>query len=353
MQIFNVIPPKDLAGFIRGLEFKYNNENSLKQFLPEVQRTATEYTFVRGTRSAAEVGRFRAFDTEAGLSKRPGFERITGEVFPIAEKMILTEEERLRLEVARFFQGTSLPQEIIDQVLNDAARLTERIQARIEYARGQVLSTGKVTFTSTETGLVGNVDYTTTGRTINTATASPLWSDTTNATVLADLRAWLQTYRDQNDNEDPGVIIGSKRILDALSLTDDMKNAVTPVGANPTSTVIRPDIMMAYLSAWGIPPILAYETKVLIDGTSTRVLPDNKLIFIPTADVEGFGETMVGVTTDGMDLSIAMGGQISVARGLVGTTYKSFDPNHIWTKVAGLMLPVLKDPQRILVATVL
>jgi hypothetical protein len=65
--------------------------------------------------------------------------------------MILSEEDRLRLQMARFFNGQGLPQEIVDQIFDDAAILAKKILARWEYARGQVLQTGKVTATSTET----------------------------------------------------------------------------------------------------------------------------------------------------------------------------------------------------------
>lgn len=353
MQVFDAIDPLELAGFLRGLTYNYRGPGSLERFLPEVNRSAMEVEFIGGARVTPEVGRYRSFDTEAGISGRPGFEKVRYAIPPLAEKMILGEEDRLRLEVARFFRGTNLPQEIIDQIFDDAANLTKKILARWEYARGQVLRTGKVTFLTTETGMVGDVDFTTAGRTIQTATASPLWSTVATATPLSDLRAWIELWRANNDNDDPGVILTSRRVVNALALTNEMKNAVFPVGATPTSVVVNPAQMTQYLSSWGIPPFVEYEAKVVVNGVSTRVIPDNVAIFLPNPDVNSFGETTIGLTTDGLDLATQVGQPVSVGVGLTGLTMKTFDPNHIWTKVSAMGIPVLKDPGKILVATVL
>jgi hypothetical protein len=353
MQVFSAIDPLELAGFLRGLSYNYRGPGSLETFLPEVSRSAMEVEFTGGTRVTPEVGRYRSFDAEAGISGRPGFEKIRYAIPPLAEKMILSEEDRLRLEVSRFFRDSNLPREIIDQIFDDAANLAKKILARWEYARGQVLRTGKVAFLSTETGMVGEVDYTDAGRNIQTATASPLWSTAATATPLADLRAWIELWRDNNDNEDPGVILTSRRVVNSLALTTDMKNAVFPTGATPTSAIVNPQQIEGYLASWGIPPMVQYETKVMVNGVSTRVIPDNLLIMLPRPNVTEFGETTIGLTTDGLDLAEQVGQPTAVGVGLTGLTMKTFDPNHIWTKVSAMGIPVCKDPGKILVATVL
>jgi hypothetical protein len=172
------------------------------------------------------------------------------------------------------------------------------------------------------------------------------------------MRAWMETWRTNNDLELPGVILGSRRAKNALALTDDLKNAIFPYGSTPTSAVVNPTQIEAYLNSWGIPPIIEYETVVYVAGVSTRVIPDNVLVFLPSPGQFGgltnsFGETLVGITTDGLDLARQLGQPVQVGIDFTGLTYKTFDPNHIWTKVSQLALPVLKDPGKILVATVL
>lgn len=352
MQVFNAIDPLELAGFLRGLTYNYRGPGTLEQYLPQVDRQAMEITFKKGTRVIPEVGRYRSFDAEAPISGRPGFSQVTYSVAPLAEKMILSEEDRLRLQMARFFNGQGLPQEIIDQIFDDAAIMAKMILARWEYARGQVLQTGKVTATATEYGLVGDlVDYTGLGS-IGTATASPLWTDSANATPLSDMRTWMNTYRAANDNERPVVGLTSQAVLDALALTDDVKNALLPIGQVAPSIAVTPGNVQALLSSFGLPPLALYDTVVKVNGVSTNVLNSTKIVYLPAPDVAGFGETTIGITNDGLDLAQQLGTPISTAVGMTGLNWKTQDPSHIWTKVSAMGIPVLRDPAKIFVATV-
>lgn len=353
MQVFNAIDPLELAGYLRGLTFNYRGPGTLEDILPERQRESMEIEFNKGERVLAEVGRYRAFDAESPISGRPGLQRVTYSVPPMSEKMILSEEDRLRLQLARFFSGEGFPQELIDQIFNDAAILTKKILARLEYARGQVLQTGKVTATATELGLVGDiVDFTGLG-TIQTATASPLWSDVANATPLSDMRTWMNTYRAARDNEMPVVGLTSQAVLDALALTDDIKNAVTPAGVVSPSIAVTPGTTAQVLGSFGLPPLRLYDTRVNLNGTSTPVLAENKIVYVPAPSDTSFGETTMGITNDGLDLREQLGTPISTAVGLTGLTWKTQDPSHIWTKVSAMGIPVLRDPEAIFVATVL
>lgn len=351
MQIFQDVDPLELTGFMRGLTYNYRGPGTLEQFLPEVHREAMELTFPKATRVISEVARYRTYDTEAPISGRPGFSRVTYSVPPLAEKMLLTEEDRLRLEAAKF----GVQQEMLDQIFSDAEILAKKVYARWEYARGQVLQTGKLTAVSTETsrGLVGDIiDYTGLGS-IGTATASPLWSDTVNATPLADIRSWMNTYRTNNDNQMPAVGLCSQSVLDALALTDDVKNALTPAGATVPSIAVRPGAADQLLGAFGLPPLRLYNTVVDVAGVSTAVLATNKILFLPAPSTEGFGETMIGLTAEGMDLAKQYAKPLSVGVGLTGLAYVEFDPHHTWTKVAAMGAPVLKDPAKVFLATVL
>jgi hypothetical protein len=353
MQVFNAIDPLELAGYLRGLTYGYRGPGTLEEILPERNREAMEIEFSKGTRVLAEVGRYRAFDAESPISGRPGLSKVTYSVPPMSEKMILSEEDRLRLQLARFFSGEGFAPELIDQIFNDAAILTKKILARLEYARGQVLQTGKVTATATELGLVGDiVDFTPLGA-IQTATASPLWSDVHNATPLQDMRTWMNTYRAARDNEKPVVGLCSQAVLDALALTDDVKNALLPIGQVAPSIAVTQDNVARLLGSFGLPPLRLYDTRVNLAGTSTPVLSELKIVYVPAPDDASFGETTIGITNDGLDLREQLGTPISTAVGTTGLTWKTQDPSHIWTKVSSMGIPVLRDPNAIFVATVL
>lgn len=349
--VMDIIDPVELTGFVRQLvDAAYEGDGTLARFLPKVDRVALEYAFNYAERDRPEVARYRAFDAESGLGSRPGFSRVTGSIPPLSEKMLLSEADRTRLNLA-LSSGDTRSRYLKDLVFNDTERLVQRILARVEYARGTVLSTGTVTFTSEE-GLLTTIDYNDGASSVITNSASPTWvtANVASATPIADMRDWMQDYADANLDDQPVVGLCSRATINYAMATDEVKAFFTQQGTSPS--LITQGQFMQLLSVYGIPPLVEYRTQVKVAGSTTRVLPDNKIIWLPAADIDGFGETMFGVGSEALDL-VEMGGlSIETAPGLTGRTWKTIDPPQNWTRVGGLVLPVLKDPKRIMVSTV-
>jgi hypothetical protein len=349
--ILDIVDPIELTGFVRELiDANYNGEGSLARYLPAQFRLVTEYEFNTAERERPEVGRYRAFDAESGLQARPGFSKVRGSLPPISEKMLLSEADRTRLEVA-LRSGDTQSRYLRELVFNDAERLTTSILARVEQARGKVLTTGTVTFNSTEAGFLTTVDYNDGASAIQTNAASPLWSDTGSGTPIVNMHDWMEDYRDENLDAMPVVGLTSRRVLSSALATDEVKDYFTFNGVTPS--LITDGQFGQLLSIQGIPPLVEYTTRVTVAGTSTRVIPDNVIVWLPAASVDTFGETMFGVASDSLDLVEMNGLPIGSAPGLTGRAWKTIDPPQQWTRVGGLVLPVLKDPKRIMVSTVL
>lgn len=353
--ILDVVDPIELTGFVRELiDAQYNGEGSLERFLPAQFRTVTEYEFDTAARERPEVGRYRAFDVESGLQARPGFSKIRGSLLPISEKMLLSEADRTRLNVLTAGQARTSAM-LRDLVFNDAERLTKSILARIEQARGQVLTTGTVTFNSTEQvggGIQTSINYNDGASAVQTATAGVLWSTAASATPLVNMRSWMDTYADNNNDDQPVVGVTSRRVMSAAIATTEIKNLYSlPNGSTPS--LVNEGQFSQALSIQSLPPLVEYRTRVTVAGTVTKVIPDNVIVFLPASDVDTFGETMFGVASDSLDLVEMAGLPIGTAPGLTGRAWKEIDPPQQWTRVGGLVVPVLKDPKRIFVATVL
>jgi hypothetical protein len=348
-----LVHPIELTGYVRSLVFdEYSGPSSLERFLPTVRDQVTEYEFFRTDETRPRMGRFRAYDAESALQDRPGYERVTGGILPMSEKMRLSEADKMDLQRAQRMGGTrnTMLREI---VFRDAERLANALAQRIEYARAKLLTTGTVTFTSDE-DVKTTIDFNVGGRAVQTATASPLWSDTASGTPLDDMRTWMSTYRDNNNEAEPVIGITSKRVLDALQLSEQVVNQrYAGSGVNPG--ILLPNEVSSVWSAWGFPPLVEYRCHVNLAGTVTRTIADNVIVFLPAPSTENFGQTIVGVSDDAQDLAESYGNEFPAgeAPGLVGVNWKTPDPNTRWTKVGGLVLPILKDPEKILVATVL
>ena len=67
------------------------------------------------------------------------------------------------------------------------------------------------------------------------------------------------------------------------------------------------------------------------------------------------GETVWGITAEALELAGLDNPELTYQPlpGLVGAVMKTFDPVHTWTKVGGVVMPVIYDPRKLLVADVI
>lgn len=339
---FDLFDPAEMTGFVRELRF---DEFSLDRWFPNQFRQSIDYSYSRADKRREEMGSFRGFDVPAPIGDRPGVDKVRGNIPPLSKKLVLTEWERLNLEMQN---GSTVAASLLRELAyDDAMLITESLLARLEYARGTVLQTGTVTYV-TDTGFTGIVtDY----GTVTTATASPLWTDHDNATPFTDLRTWTAAYVTRNKGRRPGVFLTSEARQSDMLLCAEFR-AYAAVGATIPS-ILTPTQVNTILAAHGIPPVETYDAQVNVPGSGdTRVIAENVgLLLPPTSDAARFGETTHGVTAEALELVGKGFLSMPTAPGFVGVGNTEFDPVTKWTKVAGLALPVCKDVDLITVAT--
>lgn len=350
--IMSIVDPIELTSFVREIvDATVTGPGSLEQFLPRVQRVALEWEFNYAERERPKVAHFRAFDTESDLTTRPGFNKVSGAIPPLSRKMMLSEADRTRLNLALASNDVK-SRYLRELVFNDAERITREILARLELARGSVLETGTVTFTSDEQ-LELTINYNDGASSILTNSASPLWTaaNASTATPIADMIDWMQDYADNNYDDQPMVGLTSRKVISRAKSTDEVRNFLQGGSTNAPS-IVTDGQFNQLLSAYGIPPLVEYRTRLDVDGTVTRVLSEDKIVWVPMPNIDSFGETMYGVTADALDMVEQGGMPLDAAPGLVGRAWKTIEPPQNWVRVAGLALPVLKDPKRIMVSSV-
>lgn len=339
--VFDVVDVPALVQFVRELVFP---QFSLSRFLPARTVEDIEYRIVRNKRSQVRVAKFRAFDAESPIGARPSVEDQRGALPPISEKMPLTEGERLQLE--RLYR--ELNQRLVDQVFDDATLLAQRVQARLELARGEALSTGLITIN--ENGLLLDaIDYGIPAA--HQVTPAVLFSDQVNADPLENLLDWQETYVSTNGFQ-PGVILTSTPVRANMLRNQKIRELVHGPASN--AGVVSNADLGAVLEAHGLPPIEVYDRKVIdATGTEVRVIAEDRLLFLPGENGQ-VGETQMGVTAEALELASQQDVDFSVedAPGIIAVTYKSEDPVTRWTKAAAIGLPVIEDPDAILTADV-
>lgn len=322
------IVPAELTGYVRAaLADLEINKFVLSQFLPSRPIDDLVYRFARGNIGFTDVATFRAYDAEASIAKRPGLQRVTGDLPPVSRKIRLGEYERLRQR--------HLNPAIVEAVYNDADLMVAAVAGRLELARGTALSLAQVTIN--EDGVIATVDFGRLGAHTNQAPGT-LWSNTS-ATPISDTLAWMATYQANNGGQKPGSILTSTQTVNYMLRTTELRNLAAAQGVSPS--IVSQFVLSNILAAYGLPPIVINDEQLSVAGTVQRVIPANNFLLLPPVGEEDLGSTFWGTTAESLEPEYELEGD---EPGIVAGVYATQDPVALWTKASGIALPVLANP---------
>jgi hypothetical protein len=346
MAIFYEAPvtPDDLTMFTRNVPLIQNMV--LNRILPDRTINDNRVDVGQLTRTG-RTARFRVFDGPIHVARRDSYTVQNVALPPLSDSLAMGEYERLQIQFAR--TGGTNQGALVNAIYDDATILTQNVRRRMELARGDVLVDGKFTLAG-EGGLYMEADFLVPGG--NFVTAAPLWTDTANADIIANLDTWSQAYLDLNGFL-PGGMILSRTVVNNMLRNQKLRTAY---GTNltGTQTLLRREQVESALDSYSLPPIeMVYDSSVDVDGVSTRVLPSNKVIFVPPAG-QTLGYTAWGVSATALELVNSSESDLSFADapGIVGVVEKQGPPYRQYTFVDAVGMPVLENPNFLMVATV-
>lgn len=331
--------PAELTGYAReALRFREENTLNLNRWLPNETINDLTFRFNRGGGGLTEAANYRAFDAESDIATRSGGARVSGELPPISRKMPVGEYEQIRMR-----NVDTQNAEIRDAMESDSVKLVAQLAARIELARGQALFSGVVTLN--ENGVQASVDF---GRSASHSVApTTAWTSTETATAYDDLQAWLEVYNDTNGGL-PAYTLMSRKAYNLLRKNKQIRELAFAGSATAPGVLTR-EGLNAVLGQYDIPPIEIYDAKVSVNGTATRVTPEDKILFLPEQG-DAAGKTLWGVPVEANDPRYGLAGD---AAGIAVGGYKSEDPQTVWTRATAIALPILANPDLTFVADVI
>lgn len=323
----------------------YNNEVLMNQFalaqwLPPQELVDLEFRVRTGSFRDVDVAEYRAFDTQPRLVGRQGFGQIRGEIPPLGRGIPLGEEHMLRLNA--IMQGSNENSDLLRAIYDDVDRMVRSVQGRIEVARGQLLSTGKVTINENGFNLEADFGLDPT----HMPTVSVTHQDPA-ADMLGDWLAWQQLYVDDT-GAPPATAIISTRYLNSMLVNEGFMQMA---GVQGTVRRLTVEAVNAVLGTYGLPTPVVYDTQVRIDGTQTRIIPADKVIFLPPAN-ETLGKTFYGVTAEALKLGSKGLIKKTEMPGIVAYVIENDSPVQMVTYASAIALPVLPAPELLLVADV-
>lgn len=339
--VYDLIEPALLTQYVRDFDNEVlKNQMYLETFLPNVSNPELEYRVTKNSFRDVDVAEYRPFDTQPKFTGRQGFERIRGELVPVSRQIALTEEDTLRLNALN--SGNNDP--LIAAIYDDAERMIRSVQMRVELARGQVLTTGK--FTLQENDLIMEADFGMSGTHKPTAAASWALAATD---ILSDLLAWTQLYVDDNGVE-PGLILTGRKVLGYLYKNTSFLNAAAFAGTTPTR--LNNEMIDAIMAANGLAPVVLYDTVARVNGVVTRIIPDDKVLFLPPPS-ENLGATHYGITAEAMKLASKGMIEATDAPGVVAVVLENDNPVQTFTLGTAIAVPVMPNPNLVICADVI
>lgn len=333
----DLITPAELTGYARESLAAYEaRKGTLARWLPNREVLDIVVRFVKGQSGLVPIAQFRAYDAEPGIGKGPSGQRVTLELPALGQNIPVSEYQQLRARGAD-------DDAILNEVFKTTDRVVTAVSDAIERLRGIVIATGKATINSTNfggpaDGFSSDDDFGRAGG--HTVSAGSAWSSSS-VSRLADLQTWFDVYVASNGVE-PGAILMSTRVLRALTAGDEFQTQLINGGARPATRQQVQDI----LSGAGLPEIHVYDRRVSVGNTATKVLPDDRLFYLP-APVETDGESELGATFWGETLTATEGGwgiEPGETPGIVAGVYRGEKPPLIAEVISdAIALPVLAN----------
>lgn len=334
--VYDFADPAVLTAFARDLPIP--GTIGLNAYLPDRMIDDVEALIDELTRTNTATT-FRAFDAETPIGKRDTYTRKRIALPPLGQKTVIGEFETLQLARLNGRNDASLIRSIYDDVeLNARA-----VRIRMELARGDLLTDGKVTIT--ENGLVGlESDFAVPGG--NIVTAAITWA-TASTDIPTELMTWLDYYAD-NCGE-PGRIVVSRTVARYMLNNDKLRLLAGFNGVTPSTLGLGQ--LNGILASYGYPPVEIYNSSFDVAGVTTRAIPVDKLLILPLDPTE-LGYTAWGITAEALKLAGAQRLSLADAPGLVAVNMETDDPVALWTKVGAVGMPVLVNARKLFVADV-
>lgn len=337
------VEPDDLTAFVR--EVPTDAARTLLPLFPrrDVDDNKVDWSEITHTN---RVAKFRAWDGRLHVSTRDTVGEKAVKLPPLSSSLNMGEYERLQLEFAR--TGGTRQEAYARAIYNDATNLTGEVLNRLEQAWGDVLTDGKLSIN--ENGFISEADF----GVPNTHIVNTLdsWANVGSADVLTELTAWHDVYVATNGRP-AGQIRTSQKVTRLALRNAEVINAVK--GSAAGVTMVSLTELNNLLSDHGLPQFGApIDGQLNIDGADTRVIADDKLLFLP-ADMAELGYTAWGITATALELVNSVESDMSFeeAPGIVGVVEKVGPPYRQFTFVDACAMPVLTNPKLLMVADVI
>jgi hypothetical protein len=322
----------ELTGAARGAADAVEAADALTPFLPSVESVTLDFDLDADVLALPRAASFRSYDATAPYGKEKSVGSRKGSLPAASIKLQLGEYQQLRL------RGAS-NEAIGAAIERKASQNGQSLAIRAIFARGDLIANGSVTLAQ-ENGLTTVIDFGRPGG--NTVTAGTVWSNIA-STPITDILAW-QAYYSALNGGPTNTVITSTQVLNALAVNTSV---IADARGNASSglTRVAPNEVLGVLAKYGITNVIVYDKQYEdITGTTRRVIPSDRFIFVPSSD-SGFvgdagpvGQTLWGVPAEAFEDEYGISADDQA--GIFAAAFKASDPERIDVLNSSIFLPV-------------
>ncbi len=342
--ISELVTERDMLDFSQGFNVRRNYLGS--RLFPDrkTQYIEAEYSRIVENGNLPTVAMIHGFDTEAHIASRVPFERVTTEQLLIKEKINLT--ERLRLVT----RGLDMQMDSVRRYcFDDVARMAESVVARVEKAKMEALSTGKMTINENNVSM--GVDF----KVPSDQKVTTKWA-VADADIIGDIDKWVTIANGKGQT--PTVAITSKKVFSLIQRNAAVQKAIFGInGAGILPSLAQVNNLLAQQFN-GLTLNIDEERYGVIDTSADamkvsqgRFFPEDKFVMCSVGYDGSVGTGLWGVTPEELE----QGGAFDEKRQEQYVTcvrWDTQDPVATWTKASGLFIPVLPNVYGHIIATI-
>lgn len=332
----NIYNTPVLLDYFKDLERDFTLGDTL---FPETKVDDIEVDMIMGGNNLPVSASVHAWDTEAEIGERDGFEIVKMELALIKQKIKMAERDIVKIQNPR---TSNELRNVLSNLFNDAENMVNRVRTRTEAMRFEALTTGKLTFN--ENGFEGILDY---GVPDNHREAVAVsWLDPA-ADPLNDLKKW-QSKIQADTGVKPMRALTSERVAGALE--DNPKVRVAIFGNN--NQVVTREDLNNFLAKKGLPMIAVEDRSYRVrDGkgyATKRFVAEDTFTMFPEGEL---GQLVYGLTAEEIELQSDGSVDVNKIGNIVTTVYKTNDPVARWTKAVATALPSFPVANQVFIAT--
>lgn len=347
-----IIPPAELTQFIhRSMEELPVNSHIGERFMPS-QTTASDRwtTGITSTRDWTGEAEYRAWNTEPTFAERQGVMRVSGNIVPIGQQMLMQEDI---IRDIKFNRERGISQTVIDAVFNDAATLLRKVQNRVERARWEALDLATFTIGTpgeppyTENNLQMKVDF---DRDEGNRYDVPIFWDIDGSTPFLDELALMEIAEDKGIELDVSVM--GNDVIRTLLTHQDYRDMIPTLRVVTRLTV---GDLNAIRAEHGLPVIVPMTAKTrrrtapattakpedgYAHGETVQRFFTGRVIYMPTQNQ--VGSTMWGLSSYVGESEV--GNTVADTGGPIVFLMKTLNPVAYYTVIDAVVVPVLWQP---------